>query len=161
MLRTSISSLGARQTTQFLSSVRSNITSGGPIRSTAQRSFTTARATSKTQPLRNFTFTFTSHARPTTSPQTILQRLRSSLRSFHSSRVRLDGKPTSPNPTANLGSPGGGVAQAEPTTLSGRLRKLSREYGWSALGVYFLLTALDFPFCYLFVRSMGTDRIGR
>jgi Protein of unknown function (DUF1279) len=40
------------------------------------------------------------------------------------------------------------------------MRKLSREYGWSALGVYFALTALDFPFCYLFVRQMGTDKIG-
>jgi len=40
------------------------------------------------------------------------------------------------------------------------MRKLSREYGWSALGVYFALTALDFPFCYLFVKQMGTDRIG-
>lgn len=40
------------------------------------------------------------------------------------------------------------------------MRKLSREYGWSALGVYLALTALDFPFCYLFVRTLGTDRIG-
>jgi N-terminal acetyltransferase 2 len=40
------------------------------------------------------------------------------------------------------------------------MRKLSREYGWSAVGVYFALTALDFPFCYLFVRQMGTDKIG-
>ena len=40
------------------------------------------------------------------------------------------------------------------------MRKLSREYGWSALGVYFALTALDFPFCFLAVRLLGTDRIG-
>ncbi|KAL9607990.1 MAG: hypothetical protein Q9167_007150 [Letrouitia subvulpina] len=59
------------------------------------------------------------------------------------------------NPTENLGSP-------EPAlSLSQRLRKLSREYGWSALGVYLLLTALDFPFCFLAVRWLGTDRIGR
>ncbi|KAL9043764.1 MAG: hypothetical protein Q9214_003058 [Letrouitia sp. 1 TL-2023] len=59
------------------------------------------------------------------------------------------------NPTQNLGSP-------EPSlSLSQRLRKLSREYGWSALGVYLLLTALDFPFCFLAVRWLGTDRIGR
>ncbi|KAL8711365.1 MAG: hypothetical protein Q9220_004262 [cf. Caloplaca sp. 1 TL-2023] len=58
------------------------------------------------------------------------------------------------NPTPNLGSP-------EPSlSLSQRLRKLSREYGWSALGVYLLLTALDFPFCFLAVRLVGTDRIG-
>ena len=51
---------------------------------------------------------------------------------------------------------------AEPApSLSQRLRKLSREYGWSALGVYMLLSALDFPFCFLAVRTLGTDRIGR
>lgn len=41
------------------------------------------------------------------------------------------------------------------------MRKLSREYGWSALGVYLMLSACDFPFCYLLVRYLGTDRIGR
>lgn len=40
------------------------------------------------------------------------------------------------------------------------MRKLSREYGWAALGVYFALTALDFPFCYLFVRQVGTEKVG-
>lgn len=40
------------------------------------------------------------------------------------------------------------------------MRKLSREYGWSALGVYLLLSAADFPLCYLLVRYLGTDRIG-
>ncbi|KAI9678150.1 MAG: hypothetical protein M1817_006095 [Caeruleum heppii] len=63
-------------------------------------------------------------------------------------------KPPNPNPTPNLNSP-------EPSlSLSQRLRKLSREYGWSALGVYLLLSALDFPFCFLAVRTLGTDRIG-
>lgn len=58
------------------------------------------------------------------------------------------------NPTPNLGSP-------EPSlSLTQRLRKLSREYGWSALGVYLLLAAVDFPFCFLAVRWLGTDRIG-
>ncbi|PSK34391.1 hypothetical protein B9Z65_8717 [Elsinoe australis] len=40
------------------------------------------------------------------------------------------------------------------------MRKLSREYGWSAVGVYFLLSAADFPFCFLAVRIVGTERIG-
>lgn len=58
------------------------------------------------------------------------------------------------NPTPNLGSP-------EPSlSLSQRLRKLSREYGWSALGVYLALSALDFPFCFLAVRWVGTETIG-
>lgn len=46
-------------------------------------------------------------------------------------------------------------------SLSQRMRKLSREYGWSALGVYLLLTALDFPFCFLAVRWIGTEKIGQ
>ena len=59
------------------------------------------------------------------------------------------------NPTPHLNSPNPSLS------LSQRLRKLSREYGWSAFGVYLLLTALDFPFCFATVRYLGTDRIGR
>ncbi|KAL9138558.1 MAG: hypothetical protein Q9175_000240 [Cornicularia normoerica] len=58
------------------------------------------------------------------------------------------------NPTPSLNSPTSSLS------LSQRLRKLSREYGWSAFGVYMLLTALDFPFCFAAVRYLGTDRIG-
>lgn len=59
-----------------------------------------------------------------------------------------------PDPTPHLGSP-------EPApSLSQRLKKLSREYGWTAVGVYFGLSLLDFPFCFLAVRLLGTDRIG-
>ncbi|KAF2018200.1 hypothetical protein BU24DRAFT_432656 [Aaosphaeria arxii CBS 175.79] len=59
-----------------------------------------------------------------------------------------------PNPTPHLGSP-------EPAlTLSQRLKKLSREYGWTALGVYFALSALDFPFCFLAVRYLGAETVG-
>ena len=50
--------------------------------------------------------------------------------------------------------------QATPTlSITQRLRKLSREYGYSAVGVYIFLSALDFPFCFLAVRTLGTDRI--
>ena len=44
--------------------------------------------------------------------------------------------------------------------MSQRLRKLSREYGWAALGVYLTLSALDFPICFAAVRLLGVDRIG-
>jgi hypothetical protein len=58
------------------------------------------------------------------------------------------------DPTPHLGSP-------EPAlSLSQRLKQLSREYGWTAVGVYFALSVLDFPFCFLAVRLLGTDRIG-
>ncbi|UQC85276.1 peptide alpha-N-acetyltransferase Nat2 [Colletotrichum lupini] len=51
------------------------------------------------------------------------------------------------------------LRQAE--QLGRRLKKLSREYGWSAVGVYLALSVLDFPFCFLLVRIVGTDRIGQ
>ncbi|KAL2010173.1 hypothetical protein VTN00DRAFT_5980 [Thermoascus crustaceus] len=51
-------------------------------------------------------------------------------------------------------------SKSEPRSLSQRLRQLSREYGWSALGVYLLLSALDFPLCFAAVRLLGVDRIG-
>ncbi len=51
-------------------------------------------------------------------------------------------------------------AAAEPTSLGAKLKKLSREYGWTAVGVYMTLSVLDFPFCFLLVRTVGTERIG-
>ncbi|KAF5856632.1 hypothetical protein ETB97_007054 [Aspergillus alliaceus] len=45
-------------------------------------------------------------------------------------------------------------------SLSQRLKALSREYGWSALGVYLLLSAMDFPFCFAAVRFLGAEKIG-
>jgi hypothetical protein len=50
--------------------------------------------------------------------------------------------------------------EKEGNSLSQRLRKLSREYGWAAVGVYFGLSALDFPFCFVAVRLLGVERIG-
>lgn len=76
-------------------------------------------------------------------------------RRFRSLRFKSDKAPSQqPNPTPHLGSP-------EPApSLSQRLKKLSREYGWTAVGVYLGLSVLDFPFCFLAVRLLGTDRIG-
>ena len=69
-------------------------------------------------------------------------------------KVRWQSSKPTPNPTEHLGSPA-------PQSLSARMRKLSREYGWAGLGVYLGLSALDFPFCFLGVRWLGTERIGR
>lgn len=77
---------------------------------------------------------------------------RTSIRRLFSKRFSSS-KP-SYNPTPSLNSP-------EPSlSITQRFRKLSREYGWSALGVYAALSALDFPFCFLAVRWLGTERIG-
>ncbi|KAL7272556.1 DUF1279 superfamily [Rhizina undulata] len=53
----------------------------------------------------------------------------------------------------------GGVTPPKPS-FSARMKSLSKEYGYSALGVYLGLSALDFPFCFLAVRTLGTERIG-
>lgn len=76
-------------------------------------------------------------------------------RRFRSLRLKSD-KPATPshNPTPHLGSPD------PPPSLSQRLKKLSREYGWTALAVYLGLSLVDFPLCFLAVRLLGTDRIG-
>lgn len=47
----------------------------------------------------------------------------------------------------------------EPQSLSERMRAMSRKYGWTVVGIYLGLSALDFPFCFLAVRWLGTDRI--
>jgi N-terminal acetyltransferase 2 len=59
-----------------------------------------------------------------------------------------------PDPTPHLGSPN------QSLSLTARLKALSRDYGWAALGVYIGLTILDLPFCFLAVRLLGTERIG-
>ncbi|KAJ5966137.1 hypothetical protein N7481_012851 [Penicillium waksmanii] len=72
------------------------------------------------------------------------------------------------NSNPNAQRPGQGQGQGhqqqqgskEPSGLSARLRKLTREYGWAALGVYLTLSALDFPFCFAAVRLLGVERIG-
>ncbi|CAI7641871.1 unnamed protein product [Penicillium glandicola] len=61
---------------------------------------------------------------------------------------------------SNGAGAGAGAGASEKASLSQRLKKLSREYGWAALGVYLGLSALDFPFCFAAVRLLGVERIG-
>ncbi|GAB7345437.1 hypothetical protein MBLNU457_3770t1 [Dothideomycetes sp. NU457] len=93
------------------------------------------------------------HLRPNHQPRPLLRRLRTPCRPQRRHNSSKSSEP-SPNVTPNLGSP------QPATTLSARLKQLSREYGWTALGVYLGLSAIDFPFCYLAVRLLGTERIG-
>ncbi|EEH17128.2 hypothetical protein PABG_07215 [Paracoccidioides brasiliensis Pb03] len=51
-------------------------------------------------------------------------------------------------------------SSSEKLGFSQRMKKLSREYGWSSLGVYLALSVLDFPFCFAAVRLLGVERIG-
>lgn len=81
-------------------------------------------------------------------PRTQPSPIRTTRRKFHNtSRLRDAAKESA-------------AKEAEPQGLSARLKKLSREYGWTAVGVYLSLSVLDFPFCFLLVRIVGTDRIG-
>lgn len=48
--------------------------------------------------------------------------------------------------------------QASAKSATG-LKALVKEYGYSALGVYLALSAFDLPLCYVFVHSMGKEKI--
>ncbi|KAF4631937.1 hypothetical protein G7Y89_g6195 [Cudoniella acicularis] len=147
MLRNTISSAGARGVQAMRPTFRASNFST-TARSLARRPITATRPSPKAKTNPTTRFIFSSHNR--TSPfqnQSMLQRLRSSMRSFHNTRARRNGTTS-------------GTTESEPQSISARLRKLSREYGWSAVGIYFMLSALDFPFCYLLVRYLGTERIG-
>lgn len=93
--------------------------------------------------------------------RTQTQRLlsRTQRRNFNWSRPRRSDKGGDKGGGGSSSSNGAGGEQAEPQSLSARLRKLTREYGWAAVGVYLGLSVLDFPFCFLLVRMAGTDRI--
>ncbi|KAF3388301.1 hypothetical protein F1880_003519 [Penicillium rolfsii] len=90
-------------------------------------------------------FTTGARARPSQTPRT-LHTPRRSTRRANSTNTQ-----SNPNPSPKQN--GGG-------SLSQRLRTLSREYGWAALGVYLGLSALDFPICFVAVRFIGVERIG-
>jgi hypothetical protein len=92
--------------------------------------------------------------RPTTIARSRLGRSKTPLlirprRPFHSSR------PKRADAAEKTGS-----ASGESLSISARMKKLSREYGWSAVGIYLALSVLDFPFCFLLVRTVGTEKIG-
>ncbi|TGO29653.1 hypothetical protein BPAE_0012g00070 [Botrytis paeoniae] len=156
MFRATISGMRAGGMRQLITASRITIqnttsTRSAILRKLPQRPITTSTSTSinslrsKSRP-QTTNFTFSSNPRP--SSETLFQRLRTRTnRYFHNSRPRRNGEAKSEN-------------LRDDTSLSGRMKKLSREYGWSVVGVYIFLSAADFPFCYLLVRTLGTDRIG-
>ena len=74
---------------------------------------------------------------------------------FQGSRhARWNSSRPNPDPTKHLGSP-------QPQTFYQRFKQLGKEYGWVVTGVYLGLSALDLPFCFLAVRWLGTERVGR
>jgi len=53
-----------------------------------------------------------------------------------------------------------GGEKVETMSMSAKFKKLSREYGKAAVAVYFLLSILDYPFFFLLVKAVGTERVG-
>ncbi|KFY52442.1 hypothetical protein V496_08447 [Pseudogymnoascus sp. VKM F-4515 (FW-2607)] len=130
-----------------------------PANTATMRTFFSAQPfglrTAGRRPISTFYFSANS-PRSALRPTNPLSKLRfQPLRSrfFHSSRPRRTAGAAEANAAKE--------APKAPLTLGQRMKKLSREYGWSALGVYLALSALDFPLCYLLVHWLGTDRVGR
>ena len=80
------------------------------------------------------------------------QRL-SHLRLFTSSSSRLSPIPLSPPPSSPVLPPN--------PTLSQRLKQLIKSYGWYALGVYLLLSALDFGVAFVGINLLGAEYVSR
>jgi hypothetical protein len=159
MFRAATSRFGAFEARQILTTCRTAGNASNSVKHTVARNFprrplTTSTTSQSSAAFRirsrpNTSFTFSSNPRP--SSNSLLQIIRTNTkRYFHKSKSWRD-----------AGEKARIAAEGDPTTLSGRLKKLIREYGWSVVGVYLFLSAADFPFCYLLVRYLGTDRIGK
>ncbi|EPQ57425.1 hypothetical protein GLOTRDRAFT_115365 [Gloeophyllum trabeum ATCC 11539] len=79
--------------------------------------------------------------------------LPSSSRSFHSSPSRL----SSPEPAAH--DPSTGIPPN--ASLSQRLKYLIKYYGWYALGVYLVLSVLDFSISFAAINIVGAEHVSR
>ena len=77
----------------------------------------------------------------------------SHFRLFTRSAPRLSPKPPSPPPSSPVLSPN--------PTLSQRLKQLIKSYGWYALGVYLLLSALDFGVAFVGINLLGAEYVSR
>ncbi|PVI04410.1 hypothetical protein DM02DRAFT_716238 [Periconia macrospinosa] len=48
---------------------------------------------------------------------------------------------------------------SESHSIYARLKKLTREYGYTVMGVYVALSIVDFPLCFLAVKLLGEKRV--
>ncbi|KAJ5787405.1 hypothetical protein N7457_002395 [Penicillium paradoxum] len=120
----------------------------------------------RTKPSIHLHLTRPSPARPSLTFPSATHRTLSTVRS---QTTRFTRSRTGPSPfprqrrynsNSSSGSGAKGPESKDTGSLSARLKKLTREYGWAALGVYLGLSALDFPFCFAAVRLLGVERIG-
>lgn len=78
-------------------------------------------------------------------------------RAFQYSPLRTNSPPLPPSSPSSSSSqtPDGG----EKATLSQRLRHLIKSYGWYALGVYTVLTVLDFGVAFAGINIIGAEKV--
>lgn len=113
------------------------------------------------------------HQQPTTTTTTrnfITTRLSPTTRrlTFPRQRTTTGRRHESTKPSSSPLNPPAGTKvhyQPPPSTpktlsLSERMKAMSKKYGWTVVGIYLGLSALDFPFCFLAVRWFGPERIG-
>ncbi|KDQ57574.1 hypothetical protein JAAARDRAFT_93993, partial [Jaapia argillacea MUCL 33604] len=80
----------------------------------------------------------------------------SDARLFHHTPARLttDSPPSPPPHDPSTGPPPN-------ASLSERLKYLIKYYGWYALGVYFILSALDFTVAFAAINVVGAEHVSR
>ncbi|KAH8119385.1 hypothetical protein DFH11DRAFT_1501009 [Phellopilus nigrolimitatus] len=78
------------------------------------------------------------------------------LRMFSHSPARSDSRSPSPSPSSGPESGPGPDA-----TLTQRLKHLIKAYGWYALGVYLVLSTLDFTVAFAAINVLGADQVFR
>ncbi|KAF9451252.1 hypothetical protein P691DRAFT_808244 [Macrolepiota fuliginosa MF-IS2] len=75
-------------------------------------------------------------------------------RLFHHFPARLtNSPPPSPHPSSD--------PLPQNSTLSQRLKHLIKSYGWYALGVYLILSALDFGVAFVGINLLGAEYVSR
>lgn len=52
-----------------------------------------------------------------------------------------------------------GIKHAKPPQEPKGIKKLMKQYGYSALGVYLAISIIDIPICFVVVHSAGEDKI--
>jgi hypothetical protein len=93
---------------------------------------------------------------PRVSPLLPTSRLKPTLQLYHIRLFTRSPPRLSPIPP----SPSSPVLPPNPT-LSQRLKQLIKSYGWYALGVYLLVSALDFGVAFVGINLLGAEYVSR
>ena len=112
------------------------------------------RPSTLTRPLLPITrLSLASSSAPSTLP--VQTRWRPQLRMFSYTPLRSNSSSTPPSSPSH--DPGSGPD----ATLSQRLKHLIKSYGWYALGVYLILSALDFTVAFVGINILGAEQVSK